>query len=241
MCGRIESICQKEFESRLQARHRIHHQVVFDNQKSAFIDVECVEERCCPNTMATYGILSFTETSPMWCSIPEIIDNQKGPCIPYYYFLSNALIGIGHTSGLVEMNAGKATMRFVKSSKFSPKLYPKGWGGGSRAKIRTYKVTTLAKGLGRKVFFVGVLIDGFGLLNGTISPVKATVNIGIAAFATFGGPIGLTVGLVYWGLDLLGAFDERPIITKSASQSDIYIAPIDNLRVVNPSLLYLGQ
>lgn len=239
MCKRIDSICQKEFETRLQSCQRIHHKVIFDNQKETPIDVEYIDERFCSAEIATSGILSFSDSLPLWSSIPEIIDNQTGPCVPYPYILSSTLTGIGHTSGIVELSAGKTTMRFVKSSKLSPKVYRSGWVGGSPARIRTYKVSTLAKGLGRRVFYVGVVIDGYGLLSGTVNPVKAVVNIGVATAATFGGPIGLTVGLIYWGLDLLGVFDERPAGTKVSRPEDTYTAPIDNLRVANPTLQYI--
>ena len=50
--------------------------------------------------------------------------------------------------------------------------------------------------------------------------------------ATFGGPIGLTIGLVYWGLDLLGAF-YSPTLAPNI-RKDPYIQPVDNLRVVLP-------
>lgn len=71
--------------------------------------------------------------------------------------------------------------------------------------------------------------------------VKVDANESIAEFATFGGPVGLTVGLVYWGLDLLGVFDEGTIMPKSTNRPDIYIAPIDNLRVVSPRYSILNQ
>lgn len=116
----------------------------------------------------------------------------------------------------------------------SPKLYPSGWRWSSRARIKTYKITTLAKGIGRKVFFFGVLVDGIGLANGSISPQKALLNTGISAVTTFGGPIGLTIGLIYWGLDSLGAFDRG---YGPGIETNREIAPIDNLRVVRPSLI----
>lgn len=61
---------------------------------------------------------------------------------------------------------------------------------------------------------------------------KGITNIGFSALATFGGPIGLTIGLVYWGLDLLGAF-YSPTLAPNI-RKDPYIQPVDNLRVVLP-------
>ena len=37
----------------------------------------------------------------------------------------------------------KDTTRFVKNHKFNPKYYKSGWGGGSPAKIKTYKLGRL--------------------------------------------------------------------------------------------------
>ena len=176
----------------------------------------------------------MSEHTPPWLVTPDLIDQQQSSSSSVYKFSANTLSGLGYSSGITEYNAGKTTLRFLKQGKFSPKLYPSGWRGGSRALIKTYKVTTLAKGIGRKVFFIGVLVDGIGLVNGSISPQKALLNTGISAVATFGGPIGLAIGLIYWGLDSLGAFDRG---YGPGIETNREIAPIDNLRVVRPSLI----
>ncbi|WP_278844513.1 hypothetical protein, partial [Hoylesella timonensis] len=61
---------------------------------------------------------------------------------------------------------------------FSPKVYPSGWGGGSRARIKTYKITHIAKNVGRKVFIIGVVTDAAGVVTGQISALKGITNIG---------------------------------------------------------------
>lgn len=65
---------------------------------------------------------------------------------------------------------------------------------------------------------------------------KATVNTLVSgAAAIIGGWIGLTIGLVYWGLDSLGAF-ERPNISINPNNYGTITQPLDNLRVVIPIL-----
>lgn len=56
--------------------------------------------------------------------------------------------------------------------------------------------------------------------------------VSVAAFS-IGGWIGLTIGLVYWGLDSLGVFD-RPNIS-NPSKYDVMTQPLDNLRVCIPT------
>lgn len=234
MPHKLNCICQKEFETRLTCCQPIKNLVAFDNQGTAFVEVEYLIDRFCSTTAKTCGVISMSEHTPPWLVTPDLIDQQQSSSSSVYKFSANTLSGLGYSSGITEYNAGKTTLRFSKQGKFSPKLYPSGWRGGSRVRIKTYKITTLAKGIGRKVFFIGVLVDGIGLANGSISLQKALLNTGISAVATFGGPIGLTIGLIYWGLDSLGAFDRG---YGSGIETNREIAPIDNLRVVRPSLI----
>ena len=50
---------------------------------------------------------------------------------------------VGGVSGAL-----KDTTRFVKNHKFSPKYYKSAWGGGSPAKIKTYKLGKVGKSFG---------------------------------------------------------------------------------------------
>lgn len=71
---------------------------------------------------------------------------------------ANSISTIGTMASLVELSNIKATARFYKAGKFSPKIYGNGWQGGSRARIKTYKVTSLAKNMGRKIFLSELLL-----------------------------------------------------------------------------------
>jgi hypothetical protein len=61
----------------------------------------------------------------------------------------------------------RATFRLTNGASsgnlFSPKYYSSGWGGGSRARIRTFKISNLAKTAGKASFGVSLLIDGYGV------------------------------------------------------------------------------
>ncbi|HEU5168311.1 MAG TPA: hypothetical protein VFU29_22350, partial [Chitinophagaceae bacterium] len=90
------------------------------------------------------------------------------------------------------------------------KLYPGGWGGGSRAAIKTFKVSSVAKFGSHTLFGVGVLFDGFGVYKyysgandpdafiQPVHPAKAALNTGVGAYALWVDPV---VGIVYFGTE----------------------------------------
>ena len=88
----------------------------------------------------------------------------------------------------------------------------------------------------KDILFLDVVIDAIGVATGEISPAKAVVNTVVAGAAVcIGGWAGLAIGLVYWGLDTLGAF-ELPA-PNGTFQRDPFEPQIDNLRVVIPRYL----
>ena len=55
------------------------------------------------------------------------------------------------------------TFRFTHNGSFSPKHYKNEWGGGSRAKIKTYKSVKLGGAVSKFATPVGVVLSGYNL------------------------------------------------------------------------------
>lgn len=69
--------------------------------------------------------------------------------------------------------------------------------------------------------------------------MDATVSGVALCIGGWAGLAGLAIGLVYWGLYSIGAFD-RPI-QHSISEQEPFKQPIDNLRIVLPPIKPLPQ
>lgn len=237
----LENISQQELEQRMQNDMPLKGCITFDNQLSTALELTPLGSYEIESIgIGTFGMISFSNSEPLWITNPDTINHQEANTAVWRGYASNTITAAGSLSSVVEIYGKNSTVRFSKSGHFSPKLYNNGWKGGSRAKIKTYKVTSLAKSAGKKIFFLGIAIDAYGVANGEISPAKGVVNtvVGVASLC-IGGWVGLAIGLVYWGLDSIGAFD-RPI-QHSTSQQEPFKQPIDNLRVVLPPIRPLPQ
>jgi RHS repeat-associated protein len=103
--------------------------------------------------------------------------------------------------------AFRLTRGLSTGSKFSPKFYPSGWGGGSRAMIKTYNLGKIGGALGQLSFGIGLVIDGIGVYNyyynqnssNVVHPAKAALNTGFGLFALSG--YGTIPALLYFGVD----------------------------------------
>jgi RHS repeat-associated protein len=124
--------------------------------------------------------------------------------------------------GFTLLESSRSTFRLTNGirngSVFSPKIYSpslitgRGWGGGSPARITTYKVSNLAKGAGAGLVGIGVGLDAVGVYkyykgvndpNAFIQPVhpaKAILNTGVAAYGLWVNP---AVGIIYFGTEAL--------------------------------------
>ena len=61
---------------------------------------------------------------------------------------------------------GEGTFRFMHNSSISPKYYKSGWGGGSRAHIKTYKSAKLGNTFSKVATPIGMTISGYNIYNG---------------------------------------------------------------------------
>jgi len=115
------------------------------------------------------------------------------------------------------------------------------WGGnkwtGARAnalsKAGYFKIAS------RGFFFAGAFISGYqgysAFQKGDYTGVtKSGLDIGMGAFATFGGPPGWIIGGGYFALDALGAFDSRPFINVPYNPS---IYSVQDNTFVAPSII----
>lgn len=117
------------------------------------------------------------------------------------------------------------------------------WGGNQWTGARANALSKAGyfKLASRGLFVVGTGISlyqgGDALLKGDYAgAAKSGLDIGMGAFATFGGPPGWIIGGGYFALDALGAFD-RPIITTPYSPP-MYAVP-DNTYVAPPVIFPL--
>ena len=117
--------------------------------------------------------------------------------------------------GLTVTETTRATFRLgngaYNGNRFSPKLYRSGWGGGSSARISTFKISTVAKVGSYGLAGVGVITDGIGVYKyytspntdpnaffQPVHPAKAGLNTGVAAYSLFVDP---AAGILYFGME----------------------------------------
>lgn len=114
--------------------------------------------------------------------------------------------GIEKTPGSFRLTNGA-----YNGSSFSPKYYASAWAGGSTARITTYNIGKIGKGIGQVGFGAGVLLDTYGVANyynngsqhsNSVHPGKAAVNTGMGAWGLLGGPYGAIMSGAYSGIEL---------------------------------------
>ena len=97
------------------------------------------------------------------------------------------------------------SFRVTHSGKISPKYYPSGWRGGSRAHIKTYKSGKTAGAISKFATPIGWCITGYNLFNayksdgnkiGTNTKITATSEAGSWGGGIGGGAAGASFGTV---------------------------------------------
>lgn len=235
MPNELERLSQEDLKIRLQNDCPIKGIVTFDNKKTATIEINPISTCEIPRGDVDSAFISFSESMPEWVPNPALLNEKKIYTI-LYQDITNSASSLGTALSLTEVSGIKSTVRFQKQGKFSPKMYWQGWGGGSRAKIKVYKVTSLAKKGGNSIFWLSIPIDLVAVSKGVISPKKFITNTAVGAISLIaGGWVGLAIGLVYWALDSKGVFDE-PNFSGVSKRTDIFTQPVDNLRVVIPEM-----
>lgn len=231
----LEQISQEELKMKLQNDLPVKGTVTFYNQKSAALEINPIGTYDVPRGDVDSAFISFCESAPQWVSNPAML-NQKRAYTIAYQNITNTTSALGTALSLTELSGVKSTVRFQKQGAFSPKIYWEGWGGGSRGRIKVYKVTSLAKSGGKYLFFLSIPIDMMAVSRHAISVNKFITNtaVGVIALAV-GGWIGLAISLIYWVLDSKGVFDD-PNFSGVSNKSNIFIHPVDNLRVVIPKV-----
>ena len=242
----FDIITQQELGQRIQNNMPISGCVMFDNQKSAVIEITPLGIHDIESQgIGSFGMISFSDCMPSWVTYPNIINYLELDSVKRYKLASNILTAVGTTSNMVRLSETNTTVRFSKAGKFSFKFYRSGWKGGSRAKIKTYKITSLANNE-KPIFWLGLIVEGMGIYNDVVSPQKGAVNVLMNAVGLIKGGPGLAISLIYWGLDQMGVFDypkgkisRQTDIPKLSDDTlkpsdDTLKQPVDNLRVVIP-------
>ena len=92
---------------------------------------------------------------------------------------------------------------------WSPKYYPSGWIGGSRARITTYNISKIGKGLGRLSVGIGFIMDAKGVQvynndptsPNAVHPHKMILNTIMGVIGSEGGSYGAMLSTLYFGID----------------------------------------
>lgn len=177
-------------------------------------------------------------------SIPEVTVTTKakensstssGGDYSWYDWGSRANWGLGASgAGMAEMTSSfRVTNGAANGSRFSPKYYPSGWSGGSKAKIKTFSVGKIGNALGWATLGIGVIMDGVGVYKyyhsgannpNAVLPGKAALNTAVGAYGLWNPAVGVT----YFGVDAFypggaqGYLNDynRSLDTKSSSQQE---------------------
>jgi len=150
---------------------------------------------------------------------------------------------VGFAMDGIEMSKIPTSFRIYryKGTKFSPKFYKSGWGGGSVGKIKTYKVLDAAEKLSKGLDFANVGIDIYLFWDGDQSFTKSAMNISETALCIIiGGVPGVIIGISYFVMDQCGLIDPiagyiedffatRPV---QSYRPDPSLIPMDKTRVV---------
>ncbi len=115
----------------------------------------------------------------------------------------------GLAKGLEKQKASfRVTNGEYNGNKLSPKIYKSGWNGGSRAKIKTYKVAKAGKVLGKGATGVSIIIGVDTILSsyekegyfGTKTQQTAGGVVGGFAGSWAGTEVGAAIGVWFGGL-----------------------------------------
>jgi RHS repeat-associated protein len=117
--------------------------------------------------------------------------------------------GVVTTAALLENTQGsfRLTNGVKNGSKLSLWYYSSGWSGGSRARITTYNISRIGKGLGRFGAGAGLIMDGMGVLGylhnpnspNAVHPGKAVFNAGMSGLGFT--EVGTIPSIIYFGID----------------------------------------
>src|SRR5690606_1014807 len=92
--------------------------------------------------------------------------NSTGSGSPNFVDRANWVVGTMGTGLEYTPGSFRVTNGAYNGNVFSPKYYASGWTGGSVARINTYNIAKIGKGLGQATFGAGILIDAYGLSTG---------------------------------------------------------------------------
>ena len=100
---------------------------------------------------------------------------------------------------------------------------------------------SLLKTAGKRIFIIGALFELIDAYQKGQSWGKAFVNTTVALGCfSIGGVPGLIIGIAYFGLDTLGAFDgpdfDKGVFEPTSDPFQPYYSPADNTRVLLPCI-----
>ena len=132
------------------------------------------------------------------------VTDWYGPGGKGNWFLGTSATAIGYVEGSFRLTNGA-----YNGNAFSPKYYPSGWLGGSRARISTYSIGKIAKGLGRASVAIGFAMDAKGVQiynsdptsSNAVHPNKAILNTIMGVVGSEGGSYGAMLSTLYFGID----------------------------------------
>ncbi len=125
-------------------------------------------------------------------------------------YINKINYGIGSVGSVMNESKIKTTFRLATKNKgFSPKLYTSGRFFGNQY-TKVYQISKLGKNLGYFGLGIGFCSDFYGVIQyskfganhpDAVSPLKFGVNTAIGIIGVWGGPIGATVAIIYFGFE----------------------------------------
>jgi hypothetical protein len=119
-------------------------------------------------------------------------NNEAKESVNWYEPAGKGNWALSFGGSIAESSEGafRLTNGLANGSRFSPRIYSGGWGGGSRAMIKTYNISKFGGALGQLTFGLGLAFDGIGVFNyyfdpnssNVVHPAKAALNTGFSAF-----------------------------------------------------------
>jgi hypothetical protein len=202
-----------------------------------FIDGRQVYMEITPEDNAAISELYFPEDTLLSVHVmnpdnPTVVKESRYWDVADLVINDISVTGLG--VGVIENSGTKATFRLRNSKGFSPKYYSTGWSGGSRGRIKTYRVKIAAKYTGWVFFGIGSAYDLVQWKSGRQTFIKSTTNTIFSAIGTFGYIPGLIVYAIYLCMDSFGVPDA---VRASRVPSDPSIQSADATEVKRVELI----
>ena len=131
----------------------------------------------------------------------DLVAFNVGMTLSQFYFQNPdglTISGTGLAFGVADELLGNSTFRMFNKNgtNFSPKLYS-GWKGGSVGNIKTFNTSTILKGAGKTIGYIGILNSGVEVFTGKRHPVGGAIDAIMGVIGIYGSTPGMIGSFTY--------------------------------------------